>query len=598
MATEQPNDGCDLDSVDWVSVDTLVEADLTFVIPSYQRGYRWTPYNVAQLVDDLLTADERDANSHYCLQPLVVRQDEEGRLRVVDGQQRLTTLWLILKASDEQSFTLEYERGGINAASLNAPEEPTDSPDLWYMHRALEKLPKKGSPKARKLLNAVGKAQFIWFPLDKNDSAVETSFFTKLNAGKIQLTESELIKALLLGHYDTAPERQNSLVEELDRMERRLREPDFWAFLGQENDRGCHLDLVYALVCGGSLDYDPKQHPLYGQLAEEIGAVEGAKLSAKEREKELQKRVEAVMQRIRHAFHTLEGWKEDALSYNLVGYLLNRRGGEMDVLSLYQSYTGADKPAANGQRRGLKLHEFHRHLLSLCRNSLEGVTAEELSYAGGRSAMVRTLLLLNVAELVLSRTGIGEDRRVTLRPSPGMPKFDYAAFIEGGWHSVEHISPQHPGSFEKLKQIFADLPDKDETVKNDSSIATLQKAYKKAATEQDLENRADYKDLQTTLNKLFATEANDCETDLHHLGNVTLLTPALNSSLSNNLYGAKRRAMLAHIEAGNWVPQLTLAAFFKLNSQQASSPLFFTDDDRRSLYEHHKQLLDDLDICD
>ena len=75
---------------------------LTFRIPSYQRGYRWEPQQVKQLLDDLA---ENPKNAPYYLQPVVVApvslkngDGVECVYDVIDGQQRLTTIYLILQA--------------------------------------------------------------------------------------------------------------------------------------------------------------------------------------------------------------------------------------------------------------------------------------------------------------------------------------------------------------------------------------------------------------------------------------------------------------------------------------------------------------------
>ena len=76
-----------------------------FYIPSFQRGFRWTALQVEQLVQDLLgfhNGSSEKIQDWYCLQPLVVVRGKEeknkGRWVVIDGQQRLTTLFLIIKA--------------------------------------------------------------------------------------------------------------------------------------------------------------------------------------------------------------------------------------------------------------------------------------------------------------------------------------------------------------------------------------------------------------------------------------------------------------------------------------------------------------------
>ena len=69
-------------------------------IPAYQRGYRWDRLQVTQLLDDIWdfiqASEEKRRTSFYCLQPLVVRKLEDGGYEVVDGQQRLTTIFILL----------------------------------------------------------------------------------------------------------------------------------------------------------------------------------------------------------------------------------------------------------------------------------------------------------------------------------------------------------------------------------------------------------------------------------------------------------------------------------------------------------------------
>ena len=67
-----------------------------FVVDSYQRGYRWESKQVKKLLDDLLEFSEKE-EGYYCLQPLIVRKISENKYELIDGQQRLTTLYILLK---------------------------------------------------------------------------------------------------------------------------------------------------------------------------------------------------------------------------------------------------------------------------------------------------------------------------------------------------------------------------------------------------------------------------------------------------------------------------------------------------------------------
>ncbi|MSO78875.1 MAG: DUF262 domain-containing protein [Acidimicrobiia bacterium] len=82
-----------------------------FFVADYQRGYRWGEDEVRRLLDDIKEA----CAAEYYLQPVVVKPLESGRWELVDGQQRLTTLYLILRIIKnflpelELRYTLTYE---------------------------------------------------------------------------------------------------------------------------------------------------------------------------------------------------------------------------------------------------------------------------------------------------------------------------------------------------------------------------------------------------------------------------------------------------------------------------------------------------------
>ena len=85
-----------------------------FYIPAYQRGYRWTEQEVNDLLDDIyeFNTGAPEKPLQYCLQPLIVKKEHEGRYEVVDGQQRLTTIFIFLKLvynmTSQEPYKLEY----------------------------------------------------------------------------------------------------------------------------------------------------------------------------------------------------------------------------------------------------------------------------------------------------------------------------------------------------------------------------------------------------------------------------------------------------------------------------------------------------------
>lgn len=94
------------------SVDDL--RSKRFVIPSFQRGYRWRETEVEALLEDIDAFVPEQEQNYYLLQPIVIKKNALGAAHgevwdVIDGQQRLTTIKIILEYLGEKSLTIEYE---------------------------------------------------------------------------------------------------------------------------------------------------------------------------------------------------------------------------------------------------------------------------------------------------------------------------------------------------------------------------------------------------------------------------------------------------------------------------------------------------------
>ena len=122
--------------------DKLVgEVKGEFVIPSYQRGYRWEPKQVKTLLEDISYSN----GNPYCLQPVVVRKRDDNKYELIDGQQRLTTIYILLKYLKNEykprlsiNYSLSYEiREGSAAFLDNMSEEHADDYiDFQFMYDA------------------------------------------------------------------------------------------------------------------------------------------------------------------------------------------------------------------------------------------------------------------------------------------------------------------------------------------------------------------------------------------------------------------------------------------------------------------------------
>ena len=250
-----------------------------FTIAGYQRGYRWTQAEVLDLLDDVREfslACPKDPGAFYCLQPVVVTPASDGSWTVIDGQQRLTTLYLfycccswMLPPSARYNllpFTLRYPgrprfqecleilsekeyAGAVRFAAETAEYE--DDIDCHYRLEAyrcigdwLHELLK--SPSARAGLGNLKntfdtRVRLIWYELPNLSAADQAALFSMLNTGKIALTDAELIRALLLqrrtgrsGSVSDTPgaeARRLNIVRKWDDLEADLRDEKYWKFL-------------------------------------------------------------------------------------------------------------------------------------------------------------------------------------------------------------------------------------------------------------------------------------------------------------------------------------------------------------------------------
>ena len=83
------------------NLDKVFCDDYLFEIPFYQRPYAWTTEEVGELLDDLLFAMDKDAEAPYFLGSIVLIKGDTPDSKVIDGQQRLTTLTMLLCALRE-----------------------------------------------------------------------------------------------------------------------------------------------------------------------------------------------------------------------------------------------------------------------------------------------------------------------------------------------------------------------------------------------------------------------------------------------------------------------------------------------------------------
>lgn len=254
-----------------------------FFVPSYQRGYRWGRHEVEALLDDIYADGKRREGEKYCLQPVVVKkkispsEPEDGMptagedyYELIDGQQRLTTLYLVYFFLQKIKgikplFTLSYQTRPGSTAYLQNPVPGTrdDNIDFFHMYDASQCIGEWFEKTAERTVDRQimgvsddiyrylrNQVYVIWYDAGEEDSI---TLFTRLNVGRIALTNAELVKALLLaskGDILADKYRQIEIATQWDMIERALQDATFWAFLTNRpmSDYPTRIELLFDLL--------------------------------------------------------------------------------------------------------------------------------------------------------------------------------------------------------------------------------------------------------------------------------------------------------------------------------------------------------------
>lgn len=553
-----------------------------FFIPSYQRGYRWSPRQVTDLLDDIFTfqreSDRKGKEAFYCLQPVVVTKRPAGDWEVIDGQQRLTTIFLILtvlkdllKILRKTRYSLHYETREDSGRFLEHidPSRINENIDYYHICSAYQTIDqwfakRDGNDQLsflQCLLNSddAGKnVKVIWYELPNRENPVDA--FIRLNMGKIPLTNAELIRALFLrsSNFDlgTITLQQIKIAQEWDGIEKVLQSDEVWYFLhrGIESPAS-RIEYVFRLIAREEAGQTALIDDLYGTFH-----LYNEKFNA------TTSKAEPEWLKVKQYFMTLEEWFNDRILYHLIGYLIHE--GD-DLLAIRK--TGRSVAKSTFQRT-LKQRIFKRLIGSELptggnREELNAViedTVDDLEY-GQHSDKIRSFLLLfNIATLLQNHTS-------NLR-------FPFDRFKKESW-DIEHVRSVESGKPARL-DAQREWLEKVRDYLNESGENKRLWERTRSLLDSDKLDEDQFDDLYDELLKHFQ-EANNTETD-NGIGNLALLDATTNRSYKNAVFPVKRRRILDLDRAGTFVPLCTRNVFLKCYSQKINNMMFWTEEDRKN----------------
>lgn len=318
-----------------------------FFIPTYQRGYRWNVQQVEDLLNDLYefkNSVNTSAGEFYCLQPIVVKKRED-LYDVIDGQQRLTTILIILKyLNQRRTYSIDYEiRDGskkfLDEICDRAKEEIVEKNiDFYFMKTAFATVEnwfdtmieehEEYSLETEMTTHLLRFCKVIWYEVD--DGADAESIFTRLNIGKIPLANAELIKALLLRESNYSEDskvtylRQMEIANEWDTIENTLQDDKVWYFINRQYSKQPEVRIEYIFDSINYSDYETN-----GEFATFYKFNEMLKNMS----------VDDVWKKIKDYFQTVMEWYNNQVYYHLIGFITSRKLSTIeDLIYEYKAY--------------------------------------------------------------------------------------------------------------------------------------------------------------------------------------------------------------------------------------------------------------------
>lgn len=553
-----------------LAIRAVSEIEGEFYVPDYQRGYRWGKTEVCQLLNDIT----ENPGATYYLQPIVVKSREDSTWELVDGQQRLTTLYLIFRQLKrylpfvDAQYSLQYETrpgsrdylellGEDDAEAELLADSNIDFSHMFGAYKSIQRwFEDAGSGITRRATRIhdelTDNVKVLWYVAPPHVDS--RRLFTNLNVGRIPLTDAELVKAQLLrnGASNGSTNRAPEMAAHWDSIERDLKRPEVWSFVtGRSEETSTHISLLLDSLASRESRGTQYVFQTFENLRDDISTKDGA---------------DEFWSKVVDQHSLVLGWHDDRDLYHKIGYLIavGRRSRKTNWTFEKLVDLSQDKGRSEFDKA---LDEAIRAHLSLAEDDLP-----ELTYTNNKNKIEDLLLLMNVE---------------TVRDMKHSTEvYSFEAHAAGEW-SLEHIHAQNAVSLNKEKQWRTWLEVHRDTLRTLPGVdadyrAELLARIDERLAEQLTQRRFD--ELERELSAVFSPTDTHGSDQTHLVSNLALLGRADNSALNNSLFEVKRQAILKMDNEGSYIPACTRRVFLKYYTAKGSEQMHFWGPEDRSGY--------------
>lgn len=603
--------------------------DKIFFIRTYQRGYKWDKEQLVDLLNDFkefIDFEEKHQDEFYCLQPIVIKKLTKSEKKqtkhtlaqslsekeiqgnevyeVIDGQQRITTINLILcylqnalenvhinffpkiiyEIRPESSLYLQKFRDKNSFELLK--EESVKSVDFFHMYTIYQEISTWFDKyevyriKILKLLTSyrANNVRVIWYEVNEKENSI--AVFRRFNIGKIPLNNAELIKAILLkDDKEKQPAEKFIISQQWEKFENKLQDVNFWSFLNPPKEYNSRIeylfDLIFELEVGFKKDdseYGNDKYNVFRYFDYLVKDSKGDLLT--------------IWDKVSDVFEELNQYYNHPEHYHYLGYLNNEEKKLFKISDLIK--TIKKKGSSITDRASLS-----KHLISLIKKNTKhffNANGINLSYESKSHDLRNFFLLLN-SEITKN---LNNSTRKEFPYRYSFNKHNETSF------DIEHIGSQtdrdpnnNEEKIEFLRDFYTDYCDIPLTLRNEINVLWIEN-NKTMEELWCMENihldklKQNFKSLHEGINNLI--DEQDKVLDKDSIGNLTLLNSDINRSYGNAFFPTKRRMIIEKDIKGMFIPQGTKNVFLKYYSKDVNKHTRWTQKD----IESYKDYLSDL----
>ena len=549
-----------------------------FIIPFYQRGYRWTANEAKRLFSDLLEFEESTGESEYCLQPIVLQPVKEQKnyegfsqglynekLLVVDGQQRLTTIAILLDALGvERKWEIYYKAEKNILSKLLRNNDTNNQPINYYFREkvrdAFDRCSNDKKDVIRRLLDNPRKSiVFLRYDIspevqkDEKEGYEGHNAFLRLNAGKTPLTSSELIRALyMVNASGLSLQERMEISKEWEIIENTLRDEQFWLMFNSEglSKTQTRIDLLFALVKDVSLR-EAKANP----------RIVFERMDAEENGKDLRTTWVSVLR----CFWWMQSCYADVELFNYLCWI--REFTENSAKTIYDKW-----------RYYPKMEDFKVSIIKIIQKRYEGKEFNKFDYNCNKNELRALFVLLNLLDCNKSKE-----------------RFRFDLYKNKSW-DIEHIDSRTPNELTDVDSQKEWLLNSYNELSKEGQHSFDDFCRQKMLKKERIQSLKHFQIMAEEILALFNQSLGEEKIkNQDALGNLALLNTSINRSYKNAIFPVKRKTIKGFINNGDcYVPPCTAKAFMKFYTESPSKITHWLQVDFENYSEQMKKYFDDF----